>query len=135
MADYERTVLEHYSLTTAYPSAWPAEKDGSDASDDENDAIESSKPAGSAIAMANRRKSKYFALERVAGDRRSVVPGSQKSGDGIENMVSRDEPDPLGSTDSVVRVLRQLGLPVQEDTALRWSMILPSAYLADNSRQ
>jgi len=116
MADYERTVLEHYQLSTAYPVEWPAEKDTSDASDEEES--EALKPAPTR-AIRRSTVSKYSALERVASDRRSLVPGSQKTGDGVENLVQRDEPDPLGSTESVVRILRQLGLPIQDDTRLR----------------
>ena len=112
MTEYERTVLEHYQLSSPYPVEWPAEKDLSDASDDEEEA----KPTRAGM---RRSKSRYSALERVASDRKSLVPGSQKTGDGVENLVQRDEPDPLGSTDSVVRILRQLGLPVSDDTRLR----------------
>ena len=112
MTDYERTVLEHYQLPTPYPDKWPAEKDLSDASDDEEDSKANHKGM-------QRRKSRYTALERAASDRRSFLPGSQRGDDGVENIVQRDEPDPLGTTDSVVRILRQLGLPVQEDTRLR----------------
>ena len=112
MTDYERTVLEHYQLSSSYPAEWPAEKDLSDASDDEVET--QSKRTG-----MRRSKSRYSALERVASDRRSLVPGSQRSGDGVENLVQRDEPDPLGTTDSVVRILRQQGLPVSDDTRLR----------------
>jgi exocyst complex component 2 len=103
MADYERTVLDHYQLSTAYPVEWPAEKDMSDSSDEDD-------KKSNRNGMIRRSKSRYSALERAASDRRS--------GDGVENLVQRDEPDPLGSTDSVVRILRQLGLPVQEDTKL-----------------
>lgn len=112
MADAERTVLEHYQLSTPYPVEWPAEKDTSDASDEE-DAPRSRRNG------LRQSKSRYSALERAASDGKSL-PGAQKTGDGVENLVQRDEPDPLGTTDSVVRVLRQLGLPVQEDTRLRW---------------
>ncbi|EHK97359.1 putative Exocyst complex component SEC5 [Glarea lozoyensis 74030] len=63
---------------------------------------------------------------RATSDRRSLVPGSQKSNNGVENLVQRDEPDPLGSTESVVRILRQLGLPVQDDTGLRNRFLLSS---------
>lgn len=120
MADIERTILDHYQLSTAHPSEWPADKDNSDASDDEEEE-EAPKPKqnGSMATTASRRKSKYFALERANDRRKSLIPGSQKTGDGVENLVQRDEPDPLGSTDSVVRILRQLGLPVQEDIGLR----------------
>jgi exocyst complex component 2 len=112
MTDYERRVLDHYQLSTAYPLEWPAEKDMSDASDEEE-----MKPQRN--GMARRSKSRYSALERVTSDRKSLVPGSQKTGNGLENLVQRDEPDPLGTTESVVRILRQLGLPVQDDTRLR----------------
>jgi exocyst complex component 2 len=113
MADYERTVLDHYQLSNAYPVEWPAEKDLSDASDEE-DTIKSRRNG-----VIRRSKSRYSALERAASDRKSLVPGSQKTGDGVENLVQKDEPDPLGTTESVVRVLRQQGLPVQDDTHLR----------------
>lgn len=111
MTDYGRTVLDHYQLSTAYPTQWPIEKDQSDASDEED-----LKPRRK--GMIRQSKARYSALERVSSDRRSV-PGSQKTGDGIENLVQRDEPDPLGSADSVVRILRHQGLPIQEDPRLR----------------
>lgn len=116
MTDYEKTVLEHYQLSTAYPVEWPAEKDLSDASGEDD-----VKPRRNGIIR--RSKSRYSALERVSSDRRSI-PGSQRTGDGVENLVQRDEPDPLGSTDSVVRILRQLGLPIQDDPRLRLSSVL-----------
>jgi exocyst complex component 2 len=112
MTDYERQVLDHYQLSTAFPVEWPAEKDLSDASDEEE-----TKPQRN--GQVRRSKSRYSALERVTSDRKSLVPGSQKTGDGLENLVQRDEVDPLGTTESVVRILRQLGLPVQDDTRLR----------------
>ena len=93
MADYERTVLDYYQLTTAYPVEWPAEKDMSDASDEED-------KKSNRNGMVRRSKSRYSALERAASDRRSILPGSQKT------------------ADSVVRILRQLNLNV-EDTRLR----------------
>lgn len=112
MADYGRRVLDHYQLSTAYPLEWPAEKDLSDDSDEEDSKQQRN-------GMLRRSKSRYSALERVTSDRKSLVPGSQKTGNGLENLVQRDEPDPLGTTESVVRILRQLGLPVQDDTRLR----------------
>lgn len=108
----EHTILNHYNLTNPYPTSWPAENDESDASDEERP-INSRSNAG-----IRRSKSRYSALERSGSDRRSLVPGSQKLRDGQENLVQKDEPDPLGGTDSVVRVLRQRGLPVEEDQRL-----------------
>jgi exocyst complex component 2 len=125
-SDYERTILEHYHLTTPNPQEWPADKDQSDSSDEDGDG--SLKPAAASRLIMRRSKSRYSVLERAASDRRSLVPGSQKTGDGLENLVQRDEPDPLGSTQSVVRILRQQGLPIQDDTRLR-ACTLPRAEL------
>jgi hypothetical protein len=114
MADYERTVLDHYGLSTAYPLEWPAEKDNSDASDEEDRGGKAARNG-----KMRRSKSRYSALERAASDRKSYLPGAQRTDNGVENMVQRDEPDPLGTTDSVVRILRQLNIPVQDDLAMR----------------
>ena len=111
MTDYAQTVLDHYGLVTPYPLEWPAEKDDSEASEEEG-------PTAKRLGHM-RSKSRYSALERATSEWRSLVPGSQKSNNGVENLVQRDEPDPLGSTESVVRILRQTGLPVQDDIGLR----------------
>lgn len=109
MADMERTILDFYQLSNPYPVEWPAEKDTSDVSEDDE-----------AKVKANRRKSRYQALEKAVGNRNSLLPpGHQKSANGVGNIVQKDEPDPLGTTDSVVRTLKQLGVPVQEDPRLR----------------
>jgi exocyst complex component 2 len=109
MADYERTVLDFYQLSTPYPNEWPADKNNSDSSDEETEKKK----------KIQRRKSRYQALERAVSNRQSIVPGSEQSGEGgVGNLVQKDEPDPLGSTDSVVRTLRQLGVPLQDDVRL-----------------
>ena len=118
MTDQTRTILNHYNIATPYPTSWPTEKDESDSSENEG-------PVNSAAKIASRKpKSRYSVLERSGSDRRSLVPGSQKTRDGVENLVQKDEPDPLGATDSVVRALRQKGLPVEEDQRLREQTIL-----------
>lgn len=105
MSDYERTILEFYQLPTAYPSEWPAEKDD-DSSGDEGDP-----------KKHGRQKSRYQALES-SGDGKGAAVGRKG---GVNNMVLKDEPDPLGTTDSVVRSLRENGLQVQDDVRLRES--------------
>lgn len=111
MADLERTVLDFYQISTLNPVQWPTEKDNeSDASGDE-----------SVKKKANRRKSRYQALERAVSTRSSIVPGSENSGSGVSNLVQKDEPDPLGTTESVVRTLKHLGVPLQDDLRLRES--------------
>ncbi len=84
MTDYERTVVNHYNLPTTFPDEWPTEKDESEASDDE-DITKAKLNAG-----VRRSKSRYSALERVGSDRKSLVPGSQKTRDGRDNLVQKD---------------------------------------------
>jgi exocyst complex component 2 len=115
MSDFERSIVNHYNLSTPYPVEWPAELDESD---------EEAVPGRD--LSARKSKSRYSALERSASDRRSVIPGSQKTDDGRANLVQKDEPDPLGGMDSVVAVLKQRGLPVDEDTRLRNKFLLSS---------
>lgn len=120
MADYyERTVLEHYQLPNPFPTEWPSEKDESEGEEDEEAALKEK------IGAIRRSKSRYSALEQAAGGRRSLVPGAQKTGEGLENLVQKDEPDPLGSGESVVRTLRSQGLPVQDNIRLRKAHPLP----------
>ncbi len=104
----ETTVLNHYNIATPYPTAWPAENDDSD---DEN-------LPGKAFSI-RRSKSRYSALERSDSGRRSLIPGSKIIGGGVENLAQKDETDPLGSADSVVRVLRKKGIAVDEEQRLR----------------
>ncbi|KAL8933670.1 MAG: hypothetical protein Q9216_006263 [Gyalolechia sp. 2 TL-2023] len=113
MTSDEHTLLNHYNIPSLYPTAWPAEKDESDVSDHEQPATKTTK------LVHSRSKSRYSALAQSTSDRRSLVPGSEKTGDGVENLVQKDEPDPLGGPESVVRILRQKGLPVEEDQRLR----------------
>lgn len=109
----EHTLLNHYNLATPYPVVWPAEKDQSDASEEDL----SSKKLNT--RNLRRSKSRYSALEGSRNSRRSLVPGSEKTGDGVENLVQKDEADPLGGPDSVVQVLRQTGIGIEEDQRLR----------------
>ena len=113
-------ILNHYNITTPFPTEWPAEKDESDGSDDDLP------PKGVAKSLLRRSRSRYSALERSGSDRRTLVPGSEKTGDGVENLVQKDEPDPLGGTDSVVRVLKHKGIPVEDDQRLRNRFLLSS---------
>ena len=115
----EEVTLTYYGLKDPFPTQWPAELDDSD--------IEEG-PLSSNVqkSLLRRSKTRYSALERAGSDRRSLVPGSEKIGDGRENLVQRDEPDPLGGTDSVVRMLRQKGMPVEEDSRIRNQFLLSS---------
>ncbi|KAI5463149.1 exocyst complex component Sec5-domain-containing protein [Mariannaea sp. PMI_226] len=116
MADYERTILDFYQIPTAFPSEWPASKDLVD-SDDEGEKEN---------AKLERRKSRYQALERAVSHRKSIVPGSEAGAGGVGSLVQKDEPDPLGTSDSVLRSLTHLGMPLQDDTKLRNRFLLSS---------
>lgn len=111
--DDQQTILHHYNLTTPYPTSWPAENDESDSPEEELSNAKVKKPS------VRRSTTRYSALERRGTGRRSLVPGSEKTGDGLENLVQRDEADPLGGPDSVIRVLKQKGIPVEDDQRLR----------------
>ncbi|EXJ95009.1 hypothetical protein A1O1_00127 [Capronia coronata CBS 617.96] len=114
MSEQERTIVNHYNLPEPFPKEWPKELDDSD-DDDLPDAV-----------GIRRSRSRYSALERSASERKSLIPGSQRTGDGRANLVQKDEPDPLGVHSSVVSVLRTHGLPVEHDPRLRDKFMLSS---------
>lgn len=109
-ANVEATLLNHYKIDSLYPAEWPAEKDQEDSSEDED----ASAPAAS--TSVSRSKSRYSILE--TRKQRVSIPGSQKTKDGVENLVQKDESDPLGGSASVVQILRARGLPVEDDLKL-----------------
>jgi len=113
----ESTLLNHYKISTLYPDTWPEEKDRDDSSEDE--------PLPSKKINPRRSKSRYSVLERNASAR-SSVPGAERSKDGVENLVQKDEPDPLGGQQSVIQVLRQRGVPVEDNQKLRNQFLLSS---------
>lgn len=113
MAVDERKILNHYNLAKLSPTEWPAEKNLSDSSEDDLP-VKSVKHAS-----IRRSKSRYSALKRAGSESRSLMLGTEKTVNGVENLVQRDEADPLGGTDSVVMALRYKGLPVEDDQLLR----------------
>ncbi|KAF2101828.1 hypothetical protein NA57DRAFT_73268 [Rhizodiscina lignyota] len=119
MANVEATLLNHYKIDSLYPAEWPAEKDQEDSSDEEE------QPKTLNANPVRRSKTRYSVLERNPRQRASI-PGSQKTKDGVENLVQKDEPDPLGGAGSVVQILRARGLPVEDDLKLRNRFLLSS---------
>ena len=126
MAELDSSVLRHYNLSTSFPTTWPAEKDHSDASDDE--APQTKSPPGSSRPaqpknqpLFSRSKSKrYSVLERNVRRERMQNPRLDVIRDGDERVLAQnDELDPLGSPDSVIRILRQRGVPVDKNAQLR----------------
>ncbi|OQD78565.1 hypothetical protein PENDEC_c001G04215 [Penicillium decumbens] len=112
MADLD--VTSHYNLPEEFPEEWPAALDEADQSDEEPEQRSKSRP----------RKSRYFALERTPSDWRSNF-GSRRGKDGRDN-VQNDEPDPLGTGDSVLRILKQRGLRLEEEGGKRSRFLLSS---------
>ncbi|KAF2668149.1 exocyst complex component Sec5 [Microthyrium microscopicum] len=113
----QNALLNHYKIDTPFPTEWPADKDGED-SDDEEGLI----PEPRSVQLGGA-KSRYSVLER--NPKRTSVPGAERTKDGFENLVQRDEQDPLGKNTSVMQVLRRKGVPV-EDGKLRNRYLLSS---------
>ncbi|KAL1900356.1 Exocyst complex component S5 [Ceratocystis pirilliformis] len=105
----QRKILEFYHLSTPFPIEWPAEN-SSDESEDEE-----------LKAKSQRRKSRYQALEKA---RKSMMPKGRSSNN--SSAVHMDEPDPLGTSDSVVRSLRQMGIRIEDRPQLRNQFMLSS---------
>lgn len=110
----EQAILNKYNLTTLYPTRWPDEKN--DDSDSDAEA-----PTAPAAQPVRRSRSRYSVLEDRSRFSRQV-PGAEISKDGKENLVQKDEQDPLGMYPSVVQVLRSRNVQVEEDIKLRTDM-------------
>ncbi|KAF4217427.1 hypothetical protein CNMCM8980_006092 [Aspergillus fumigatiaffinis] len=114
MTDIE--VANYYNLPSAYPEEWPAELEQSEPSDDEE-------ALGRTPSRA--RRSRYFALERSHSGK-ALSLGSFKGSNARENLAKVDEPDPLGSGDSVLQILKKRGLALEDETRLRNRFLLSS---------
>ncbi|KAF2747811.1 hypothetical protein M011DRAFT_525983 [Sporormia fimetaria CBS 119925] len=118
----ETTLLNKYNIPTLFPSKWPVEKDQDSDSDDLGDAP----PRPDTKPLARRASRSRFSVLESPGSYQRKLPGAEKSRDGVENLVQKDETDPLGTYPSVVQVLRQKGLPVEDDIRLRNRFLLSS---------
>jgi|ERR1700712_5187833 exocyst complex component 2 len=105
----ESALLNHYKIDSLNPAAWPVEKDLEDSSDEEL-----AVPAPKHGRKPSR--SRYSVLE---SPRRTSVPGAERTKDGVENLVQKDEPDPLGSNSTVIQILRRQGLKFEDDSKMR----------------
>jgi hypothetical protein len=108
----EQQILNKYNLTTLYPTRWPDEKN------DDSDSDAEAASTAAAPAGVRRSRSRYTVLEDRSRFSRQV-PGAERSKDGKENLVQKDEQDPLGMYPSVVQVLRTRNIQVEEDIRLR----------------
>lgn len=88
---------KHYRLTDPFPTTW-------------SDPIEDSQAVHRKATRASTAR--YSVLQEEGMFLRS-------SGSAFDAGVPQDEADPLGSASSIVRVLRQKGLPVDENLKLR----------------
>jgi exocyst complex component 2 len=115
MDDREQTLLNHYNLPVLYPLEWPTGKGDSDDSDDDN----VSGARGDPKLLARRSKPRHSALERLATQRRGGGAKIITNDNAAQLFPRQDAPDPLGASDSVVRILRHRGIPVDRDAKLR----------------
>ncbi|KAI3116699.1 hypothetical protein CBS147333_323 [Penicillium roqueforti] len=106
MADLD--VASHYNLPSEFPEEWPASLDADYEPEEQPVQRADSRP----------RKSRYIALERSTSDWRSNF-GSRRGKEGRDNA-REDEPDPLGTSDSVLRILKQRGVPLEEEGKSRF---------------
>lgn len=125
-AEQERILCNKYHLTTIYPTEWPKQPgdDDSDSSDDDEPPPASklggprSPPAGTPNAsVSNSRRFHHIDRHASLKSSKSSIP---------EAGVQKDEPDALGMAPSVAAELRQRGLPVEDDIALRNRFMLSS---------
>ncbi|KAL4873768.1 hypothetical protein BDV12DRAFT_159585 [Aspergillus spectabilis] len=107
-------IAHFYNLPSAYPEEWPTELDD-DADEEEEEAFQ-----------RRGSKSSYHILDRSNSARRGLNLGSLKGNNGRENLVRVDEPDPLGSSSSVLNYLKKRGLPIDDDSRLRNRFLLSS---------
>ncbi|OQN97857.1 hypothetical protein B0A48_16167 [Cryoendolithus antarcticus] len=73
----------------------------------------------------SRLSATYKSIDRHASLRSLGLSGTQKTAGGVDSLVQKDEPDPLGMAPSVAAELRRRGLPVDED-GLRNQFMLSS---------
>lgn len=117
---------QYYALPTPYPEEWPADLDDSDES-------ESEAAASSANHARQQSQARYPGLGNDPGFKLSARRKSSK----ISGSVQKDEPDPLGGPGTIVRMLKQHGLPI-EDEQIRNQFLLssttfsPSLFLAES---
>ena len=109
----ETEILNKYNLTTLYPAVWPEEKD---AADEDEEYVE---PATKVTQKPVRRSQSRFSILEPSPRFSRQIPGAERSKDGVETLVQKDEQDPLGMYPSVVQVLRAKNVQVEDDIKLR----------------
>lgn len=130
-------ILKHYHLANPYPPEWPAHKDYLDDTSSEEDEEKEREQASNARDQdddvfratasqrpdpKNRRSTRYLILTgRSKGQQQDLTHDPSR-----QSHVQKDESDPLGGTDTVVRALRKKGLLVDENPELRNRFLLSS---------
>ncbi|KAI9828250.1 MAG: hypothetical protein M1826_006076 [Phylliscum demangeonii] len=117
-----RSVLDRYKLTTPFPTEWPKERDQAD---DEDQGAGLVDPKSIAPNRRRQSSSRYSVLESTSGAGGLSTAGAGKHAD--QQPFVRDGPDPLGASDSLTRLLRQRGLPVDNEAHLRDPYVLRSS--------
>ena len=130
MALDTRQTWTHYGIDDEYPEQWPADKD------DSGDESPTQSNERSVLRKAASRRSRFTVLQRDWTERIPAIPGSEKTRDGMETFVQKDEADALGMQGSVVNGLRSKGLNVDGNIRERNQFLLssttfiPGAYIS-----
>ncbi|KAF8423080.1 exocyst complex component Sec5-domain-containing protein [Tirmania nivea] len=111
----DAAIAKHYRLADPFPTTW-------------SDPIEDNQVVHRKATRASTAR--YSVLQEESMSLRS-------SGNVLDTTIPQDETDPLGTSSSIVRVLRQRGLPVDENLLLRNRYLVssktfsPAAFLRD----
>jgi exocyst complex component 2 len=100
----ETGLLKHYRLQDPFPETW-------------SDPIEDAQLQQRKLSRRSTKRYSVLQDDGISSSLRGLVGGGDVySG----TTVAQDEPDPLGTADSVVRVLKKRGIPAEENVRLRW---------------
>ncbi|OQN98106.1 hypothetical protein B0A48_15938 [Cryoendolithus antarcticus] len=124
-ASKEHDLLSRYHLTNPYPNEWPQPLRGEDDSDSDSGSDVQQPKHRNGNVRESRLSATYKSIDRHASLRSLGLSGTQKTAGGVDSLVQKDEPDPLGMASSVAAELRRRGLPVDED-GLRNQFMLSS---------
>ena len=98
----DAALLKHYRLKDPFPTTW-------------SDPVDEAQKKQNGLNRKSTVRYSVLQEDNVASTLKGLLAGDRYEG----ATVPQDEPDPLGTTDSVVRVLRKRGLPVEDNVRLR----------------
>ena len=107
-AETEREILAHYNLSFLYPTEWPPEK---------NEGEDNEQETPEAKAAKARHTRRFTTLEHSRGHSKHSgrSPHKGRGRDDELPPLPKDEPDPIGTSASIVTMMRKRGLPPEKE--------------------